>query len=229
MIRTKIKSVSVVINDRASHRGCPAGWHDQAVTNEARALWDQEAATFDQAPDHGLHDAATRDAWQQLLLAIVGDQPLAIADLGCGTGTLAVLLAQVGHRVHGIDFAPNMLRIAREKAASLNPTPTFTEGNAADPALPSGSFDVVLSRHVLWAMPDPGLALQRWRRLLRPGGRLILIEGNWSTGAGLTAADCTHLVQQLGGRLHVRPLTDPTLWGGPITDERYLVVSGPHS
>jgi ubiquinone/menaquinone biosynthesis C-methylase UbiE len=153
---------------------------------------------------------------------------LAIADLGCGTGTLAILLAEAGHHVSGVDFAPNMLRIGREKAAAVELPPTFTEGDAASPPLPEGSFDVVLSRHVLWAMPDPGVAVRNWIRLLQPGGRLVLIEGNWSTGAGLTAADCTRLLRQVGGALEVRPLNDPALWGGPIADERYLVISGPH-
>jgi ubiquinone/menaquinone biosynthesis C-methylase UbiE len=194
------------------------------MSNDTRTQWDNQAAAFDQAPDHGLTDSTIRDAWQRLLLPLVPD-PVVIADLGCGTGSLSILLAEAGHHVHGVDFAPGMLRIARQKAASVVPIPIFTEGDAADPPLPAASFDVVLSRHVLWALPDPGAGLLNWRRLLRPGGRLILIEGSWSTGAGLTAAECTGLVRQLGGQVELRTLDDPALWGGPITDERYLVIS----
>jgi len=39
-----------------------------------------------------------------------------------------------------------------------------------------------MSRHVLWAMPDPAGALEHWIALLRPGGRSLLVEGRWSTG-----------------------------------------------
>lgn len=120
-----------------------------------------------------------------------------------------------------------MLQIARAKAAAAVPVPTFIRGDAADPPLAANSVDVVLSRHVLWAMPNPATALQNWRRLLRLGGQLILIEGSWSTGAGLTAAECVTLVDQLGGEYEFRSLDDPALWGEPITDERYLVTCHP--
>ena len=84
----------------------------------------------------------------------------------------------------------------------------------------------MLCRHVLWALPDPAAALAAWIRLLGTGGRLVLIEGRWSTGAGLTAKACAQLVAAQRPVTEIRPLTDPALWGGPITDERYLLVSG---
>jgi len=205
----------------------PAADKIGTVNHELATLWDKEAESFDHAADHGLRDPATRAAWRRLLIPLLPTQPQVIGDLGCGTGTLSVLLAEAGHHVHGVDFSSNMLSIAREKARSITPAIRFTEGDAAVPPLPAQSFDVVLSRHVLWAMPDPAAALQNWRRLLRGGGQLILIEGRWSTGAGLTAADCTALVRQLGGQIELRSLDDPTLWGQPLTDERYLVVSHP--
>ena len=61
--------------------------------------------------------------------------------------------------------------------------------------------------------------------LLAPGGRLILIEGRWHTGAGLTAEDCVRLVSERRTDVELRPLDDEAYWGGPISDERYLVVS----
>jgi SAM-dependent methyltransferase len=116
-----------------------------------------------------------------------------------------------------------MLARARAKGAGLDVT--FSEGDAADPPLPAGAFDVVLSRHVLWAMPDRASALERWIALLRPGGRLVLVEGFWFTGAGLRATEAEALVKGRGRASVVRPLTDPALWGREITDERYLLVS----
>lgn len=197
------------------------------MNEETAALWDAEAETFDHSADHGLLDPVTRAAWRRLLLDLLPAEPQAVADLGCGTGTLSILLADAGHHVHGVDFSAKMLSIARTKAQSVTPAVHFTEGDAAEPPLPARSFDVVLSRHVLWAMPDKAVALQKWLQLLRSGGQLLLIEGNWSTGAGLTAADCEHLVRHLGGRVELRRLDDHALWGKTITDERYLVVSHP--
>ncbi|WP_103341762.1 class I SAM-dependent methyltransferase [Amycolatopsis sp. CA-126428] len=186
-------------------------------------VWDAEAATFDEQPDHGLRDPVVRAAWAELLLPLLPPAPAGVADLGCGTGSLTLLLAEAGHDVCGVDLSARMLDEARAKTAGLRVE--LRQGDAADPPCPDHSCDVVLVRHVLWAMPDPAAAVGRWVRLLKPGGLLLLVEGRWSTGAGLTAAECRELVLAHRQEAAVRQLTDPALWGAEIEDERYLVVS----
>ena len=172
---------------------------------EVRAHWDAEAAGFDEAADHGLRDPQVRGAWDRLLREHLPEAPVDVLDLGCGTGSLTVLLAEAGHRVHG------------------------EVGDASDPPGLAGAYDVVLTRHVLWALPDPSAALTRWVRLLRPGGRLLLVEGRWWTGGGLTASDTRRLLAPHTTQVQTVPLTDPLLWGGPVEDERYLCVATPSS
>jgi SAM-dependent methyltransferase len=195
--------------------------------DETRALWDAEAQAFDEAPDHGLADPATRTAWRELLLAHLPPAPARVADLGCGTGTLSVLLAEEGYDVRGLDLSPEMVDRARAKAAAAAPglPVCFAVGDASEPDLPAGAFDVVLSRHVLWALPDPAAGLRRWCDLLAPGGRLLLVEGRWFNGAGLAAADTRALVAGAGRSCGVRPLPEAVFWGREIDDERYLLVS----
>ncbi|WP_224766125.1 class I SAM-dependent methyltransferase [Nocardioides campestrisoli] len=146
------------------------------------AIWDAEAAAFDEPADHGLRDPAVREAWRELLLGRLPEPPARVADLGCGTGTLSVLLAEDGYQVDGLDFSPRMVEAAGRKGAGVRGV-RFMQGDAFAPTLPEGSYDVVLCRHVLWAMPDPAVALSRWLRLLSPSGRLVLVEGRWSNGA----------------------------------------------
>jgi SAM-dependent methyltransferase len=199
-------------------------------------LWNEEAATFDEAADHGLRDARVRAAWRDLLLSVLPPLPARIADLGCGTGTLTLLLAAEGYAVDGVDFSPEMIRRAREKPVVGEVT--FTEADADHPPLGPSAYDVVLCRHVLWAMPDPAETLKRWIGLLAPGGRMLLVEGSWSTGAlrdgrsapssgttGLTAAETVGLVESAGREAELRMLPEPAYWGREIDDERYLVVS----
>jgi SAM-dependent methyltransferase len=186
-------------------------------------MWDREAETFDEAADHGLADPECREAWRELLLEQLPAAPARVADLGCGTGTLSLLLAQEGYAVDGVDFSPEMVRRAQDKAGHLA---TFVEGDAGAPPLAPASYDVVLSRHVLWAMPSPAAALERWLGLLRPGGRLLLVEGNGSTGAGLSAEETVALVRATGREATLRRMPEPVFWGREITDDRYLVVSG---
>ena len=193
------------------------------MSNDA-AYWDDQAATFDDSTDHGLRDPQVRDAWLRLLLAHLPAAPAAVADLGCGTGSLSVLLAAAGYAVTGLDFAPAMVRAARAKARAAGVSARFVLSDAAAPNLPPGSFDVVLARHVLWAMPDIPRALEAWTRLLLPGGTLVLIEGRWSTGSGLTGAEAGRVLRHRADATII-PLDDPQLWGHPLTDERYLLVS----
>jgi ubiquinone/menaquinone biosynthesis C-methylase UbiE len=186
--------------------------------------WDAQAGTFDEEADHGLTDATVRQAWADLLLPRI-PSAATVADLGCGTGSLAVLLAQARHRVLGVDVARRMVEAARAKADTRGVRADFVVGDAAAPPWAPGSFDVVLGRHVLWAMPDPEEALREWLRLLRPDGLLLLVEGRWSTGGGLTAAETEELVRRHRSAVTVERLDDSALWGGPITDERYLLIS----
>lgn len=148
----------------------------------------------------------------------------AVADLGCGTCTLSVLLAEAGHVVHGLDYSPRMLELAARKAAGL-PQVTLLEGDAYEPPLAAGQWDVVLSRHVLWAMPEPAVALERWLRLLARGGRLVLVEGRWGNGAGLSAEQALALVEATGRPAELRRLTEARFWGRAVEDDRYLLVS----
>ena len=83
----------------------------------------------------------------------------------------------------------------------------------------------MLCRHVLWALPDPRAALRCWAGLLAPGGRLVLVEGRWHTGGGLTAGQTLDLLRDAGREARLRPMPEPVFWGGTIDDERYLVVS----
>jgi SAM-dependent methyltransferase len=200
---------------------------DDDPVEAVRAFWDGAAATFDEEPDHGLRDPAVRSAWTALLRTHLPDPPADVLDLGCGTGTLTVLLAAAGYRVEGLDLAPAMVAAARDKVAAAGVTATVEVGDAADPPGRPSAYDVVLTRHVLWALPDPAAAVARWVRLLRPGGRMLLVEGQWRTGGGLSAEETRRLVLPYATSVESVALIDPTLWGGPISDVRYLCVALP--
>lgn len=198
--------------------------HDPS--DESHKLWDDAASTFDDEPDHGLRDAAVRQAWLDLLKRALPDPPAAVLDVGCGTGSLSLLLAEAGYQVTGIDFSPAMIAQAAAKASAATQAITLQRMDAAFPEFPPRQFDVVLCRHLLWALPEPADVLSRWVDLLKPDGRLLLIEGLWATGAGLPApvlqamlpAELTDVaIQNLGNQ--------PALWGKVVTDARYIITA----
>ncbi|MGY5050621.1 class I SAM-dependent methyltransferase [Streptomyces sp. 900105755] len=188
--------------------------------------WDAEAARFDEEPDHGLGVPEVRAAWTARLRAWLPERPADVLDLGCGTGSLALLAAEQGHRVTGVDSSPAMVERARAKLAGRDAV--FLPGDAAAPPVGERLFDVVLVRHVLWALPDPARVLRHWRGLLRPGGRFVLVEGVWGTvtPVGIPAGRLTALLAPLAADVRVEPLSAVTaLWGKQVDDERYAVVA----
>ncbi|MGX4693087.1 class I SAM-dependent methyltransferase [Streptomyces sp. JNUCC 63] len=192
----------------------------------AHVDWEAQAAVFDDEPDHGLRDPHVRAAWAERLREWLPRRPSDILDLGCGTGSLSLLAAEQGHRVTGVDLSPAMVERARAKLAGR--AAVFLAGDAADPPVGERRFDAVLVRHVLWALPDPARALRRWQGLLRPEGRLVLVEGVWGTVTpiGIPPERLTMLLRPLASHLHLEHLSgDARLWGGEVDDERYAVVA----
>ncbi|MFE2296230.1 trifunctional class I SAM-dependent methyltransferase/NUDIX hydrolase/VOC family protein [Streptomyces sp. NPDC059452] len=185
--------------------------------------WDAAADSFDDEPDHGLLDPAVRDAWAGRLESWLPATRSEVLDLGCGTGSLSLLAAGQGHRVTAVDRSPGMAGRARAKLAGTGAE--VVVGDAARPPVGERVFDVVMARHVVWLLPDPAAALAHWFALLKPGGRLVLIEGVWG-GAGLSAARVTALLAPHTERVHHEDLAaDPRLWGKEVDDERYVLVA----
>jgi ubiquinone/menaquinone biosynthesis C-methylase UbiE len=170
-----------------------------------------------------------RAAWAARLREWLPGMPSKVLDLGCGTGSLALLAAEQGHRVTGVDGSPRMVDAARVKLAR-HPGARLLVGDAAEPPVGEECFDVVLVRHVLWALPDPELALRRWAGLLRPGGRMVLVEGRWGEAepVGIAADSLAEMVAPLASRIRIEQLGhDPRLWGRTVGDERYAAVVRP--
>ena len=103
-----------------------------------------------------------------------------ILDVGTGTGFFAILLAEKGHRVEGIDLTPAMLEEARRLAKQRNLDITFREMDAQNLAYPDGTFDVVISRNLTWTLPAPERAYASWFRVLKPGGVLLNFDAEYA-------------------------------------------------
>ena len=144
------------------------------------ARWSARARTYDLSPGHGIHSDLEKQAWMKILSdALDRKTDLKVLDVGTGTGALALLLAEMNHKVVGIDLSEKMLGRARAKAQAARLKVDFKIGDAEAPSLGNASFDAIVCRHLLWTLPNPEQAVAEWRNILKPGGRVIIIDGNF--------------------------------------------------
>ena len=149
---------------------------DQQAWNR---YWTRWAAEYDEHQLTRLSLPGEREAWSRAFGAALPPGTREVLDLGTGSGNVALLLAADGFDVTGIDLSPGMLAQARAKLESHPHPPTFLEADATDPPFPRGSLDAIVSRYLLWTLRDAPTALRRWRELLRPGGVLVAVDGQW--------------------------------------------------
>src|SRR5438552_5368804 len=153
------------------------------VKQQVAAHWGRRAPGFDAGFGNSISTPGERAAWNRIFdLVLSRPGPLDALDAGCGTGFLSFELAARGHRVTGVDFAPEMLAEARRKAAERTVAVHFEQADAEHLPFPAGSFDLAISRHVLWTLPHPEGAIDEWIRVLRPGGRLVVVDGQFDPG-----------------------------------------------
>jgi len=146
--------------------------HDAEKAAKVRAMFGAIAGRYDL--NNRLHSFGRDQAWRRATVRLVELQPTdAALDVACGTGDLTRALKAGGAAsVVGVDFTPEMLGVARAKGDGL----TYIEGDAMALPFEDASFDVVTIAFGLRNVQDPGRAVGEFHRVLKPGGRLAVLE-----------------------------------------------------
>ncbi len=191
--------------------------HNHGLREEIKAYWSERAATFDQSPGHEIFSEPERLAWHHLILKHLGagDGRHAL-DLASGTGVISHLMDDLGYNVTGIDWSEEMLERARAKAAKRGRPIKFFLGDAENTMEGSEAYDVVVNRHLVWTLVDPETCFREWLRVLKPGGKLMIVDGDfvnvgrgerlakrlavWLEKAGLLKPDTPHASREFAER-----------------------------
>lgn len=188
----------------------------------AEGYFETIAPKWDEIRSHYVSEADVEAA----IVATLGDRSYgALVDLGTGSGRMLTLLGARSQSAVGIDLSQHMLNIARSKAfdAELNGI-DFRHGDIYDTRLPAASADLVIVHQVLHFLANPGRAIAEAARLLKPGGRLLIVDfehheleimreqyqhrrlgmleedmRNWFDTAGLTADSTKSLPPKVAG------------------------------
>lgn len=168
-----------------------------------------------------VHSFGRDQAWRRRAVRLAGLRPGdEVLDAACGTGDLAEAFADAGAAsVCGVDFTVEMLALARRKAGRNDrpgrARPRYVPGDVMALPFADRSFDVVSIAFGIRNVERPAQALAEFRRVLRPGGRLVILEFSHPANPVLRAL----------GRFycgHVMPLTATLLAGDRTGAYRYL-------
>lgn len=196
----KLRKLQLPVSEhtaRPSHSGAPKRGGREIVTraNLATYLADstrkQELVTplfdliapaydrFTRAFSYGMDERWKRQLVGWLTRDMGADRALSVLDVACGTGDLALATVRAlpEARVHGIDVSLSMLQIARSRVdGHAQGRLTFALGDFTRLGAASASLDVVTAGYAMRNAPDPQLALGELARVLRPGGRLYVLD-----------------------------------------------------
>jgi ubiquinone/menaquinone biosynthesis C-methylase UbiE len=144
----------------------------------------------------------------ELVVERAGVEPgMDVLDVACGTGNASIPAGKAGARVTGLDFAPPLLEIARERAADAMVEIDFVEGDAQELPFEDASFDRLVSTFGHMFAPDHERTAAEMKRVLRPGGTIAFVC--WTPGGsiGKQFRTIAELVPPPPGA------TPPVLWG----------------
>ena len=170
--------------------------------------WQISAAGFTGVVEKD-YEPHRKAAWLNTILANAPEKEvLRVLDVGTGPGFFSNILSEAGHNVTGIDLSENMIEEARKNAAARGVAPEFICMDVQHPDLPDSTFDLIVSRNVVWCLSEPEETYKNWHRLLIPGGRVIVFDGD-----------------------HLKDLRDPEKYGKQNFDiekykEKYIEMYG---
>jgi len=153
-------------------------WALMDVKETISKYWDWRSQTY----TNGIcgFDDEEKAVWKGELRAVLnGNGGLKALDVGTGPGFLALILAEMGHTATGVDISTGMIDRAKENARMMNLVADFRHADAESLPFEDESFDLLVNRHLLWTLPNPSGAVEEWARVLRPGGMVLSIDGEW--------------------------------------------------
>ncbi len=154
------------------------GMAGEGIRDGAVRYWDERSRGYSLATRMSLNNRED-DVRRIIRECIPDNRRLRVLDVGTGAGYAAIIMAQMGHDVVAVDYSEEMLEKARSNARQFRVDIMFIEADVENLDLDPFSFDVIVAKDVVWSLVNPVAAYSDWIHLLRPGGYLLVIDGNY--------------------------------------------------
>ncbi|MFV0527785.1 MAG: class I SAM-dependent methyltransferase [Lachnospiraceae bacterium] len=158
----------------------PAVRSVEAAKAYIEGYWTERTEDFAQLRAEELHSGKHERWEQEIFHQLPEGKTLCILDVGCGSGFFSVLLAAAGHQVTAVDLTASMIEAGRRMAQAENCTVDFLVMDAENLTFADEVFDVVISRNLVWTLPNPQQAYTQWLRVLKPGGLLLNYDAEYA-------------------------------------------------
>ena len=149
------------------------------LLDQIGAYWDDRADGYSLT----IHEQLKGDTAQQFRRLFRRIAPkggyLSCLDAGCGPGFFSILLSQAGHHVTSMDYSPEMLKRTQANLREAGFEPNTVQGDVQSLPFADESFHFIVSRDCVWCLEHPERAYAEWLRVLKPGGRIFVSDGNY--------------------------------------------------
>lgn len=149
------------------------------IEERVRNYWTKRAHDFGTVRRMELQDDISNRWMDEIKKYLPDGKKLKILDVGTGAGYFAVLLAEQGYDVYGVDLTSAMIEEAKKLAIEMECSIEFMVMDAQKLDFPENSFDVVIARNLTWTLPKPEQAYSEWMRVLVKGGILLNFDADY--------------------------------------------------
>jgi ubiquinone/menaquinone biosynthesis C-methylase UbiE len=146
---------------------------------QTQKRWNEVAKRYSASISNELV-AKERQAWtEKIQKNVPREGPLDVLDIGTGPGFFAIILSHAGHNVTAIDYTPGMIEEAKINFQKENVKPALHLMDSHKLDFNDNTFDLIVNRNVTWTLYEPEVAYREWKRVLKPGGKLLIFDANW--------------------------------------------------
>ena len=152
------------------------------IKDKVVTYWSKRAESFSEHKHEEIHSDKKRLWQEEFLRHFSANEKRSVLDVGCGAGFFEMVLSDFDFAVTGIDLTPEMIEKGKELLSRHGSKAHLMVMDAEKLDFPDDSFDLVISRNLVWTLPHPVESYMEWHRVLKPGGMLLVYDAEYAKG-----------------------------------------------